>query len=296
MPLTGSGQSVVGLIAGWGEYPRIVARGLRSQGHRVVCVGIRAHTDERLRSECDAFQEVGLGQLGRAIRFFRRHHVQNATMAGKIHKVLLFQRLFWVKHFPDWECVRTFFPHFVAQTVDRKDDTMLTAVVDAFARWGITFAPATQFLPELLVHVGTLSRRRPSSAELNDIRFGWQLAKELGRLDVGQSVAVKGRAALALEAVEGTDLCIRRAGELCPAGGFTVVKVAKPKQDMRFDVPTIGVGTLQSLFSAGGRVLAVEAARTILIDEPEVIAFANRHGLTVVSIDPADSLLTKDAA
>ena len=288
MDCSETNQNVIGLLAGWGEYPRVVARGLRSQGKRVICVGIHDHADPRLRTDCDAFHDVGLGQLGRAIRIFQRHGVTQATMAGKIHKVLLFQRFYWLKHFPDWECARTFFPHFVTKTVDRKDDTMITAAVSAFARHGITFAPATEFLPDLLIRQGTLSHRNPSAAEVKDIRFGWKLAKELGRLDVGQSVAVKGRAALALEAIEGTDQCIQRAGQLCPAGGFTVVKVAKPQQDMRFDVPTIGLGTLRSLAESGGRVLAVEADRTILIDEPSVLDFANLNGLSIVSIDPTE--------
>ncbi len=290
-------RPAIGLIAGWGRYPQIVARGLREQGYRVVCVAILDHTDPRLREDCHAFREFGLGQLGAAIRFFRQHGVTQATMAGKIHKVVLFRRFFWLRHFPDWQCVRTFFPHFVTKTTDRKDDTMITAIVEAFARYGIAFAPATQFLPQLLIGQGILSQRRPSSAELKDIQFGWAIAKELGRLDVGQSVAVKGRAVLALEAIEGTDKCIHRAGQLCPSGGFTLVKVAKPKQDMRFDVPTIGVGTLESLIEAGGRVLAVEADRTILIDEPAVLSLADRHGLTVVSMrQPAQDQRTRDAA
>jgi hypothetical protein len=130
-----------------------------------------------------------------------------------------------------------------------------------------------------------LTLRRPTTAQQQDIEFGWRLAKEMGRLDVGQSVAVKDRSPLAVEAVEGTDQCIRRAGSLCEAGGFTIVKVAKPQQDMRFDVPTIGLGTLESLVAAGGHVLAIEAGRTIIIDEAQVVAFANQHKLVVVALN-----------
>ncbi|MGA2032334.1 MAG: LpxI family protein, partial [Thermoguttaceae bacterium] len=130
-----------------------------------------------------------------------------------------------------------------------------------------------------------LSCRAPSAWQWKDIRFGWQLAKEMGRLDIGQSVAVRDQAVLAVEAVEGTDECIRRAGQLCPAGGFTVVKVAKPQQDMRFDVPTIGLGTLETLVAAGGRVLAVEAGRTILLDAPQVLDLADRHGVVIVAVE-----------
>jgi len=134
---------------------------------------------------------------------------------------------------------------------------------------------------------GQLTQRGPSAWQSKDIQFGWRMAKEMGRLDVGQSVAIKDQVVLAVEAVEGTDECIRRAGSLCRVGGFTLVKVAKPQQDMRFDVPTIGLGTLQNLLATGGRVLAVEAGRTILLDAAEVIDFADRQGLIIVALADA---------
>ncbi len=205
-------------------------------------------------------------------------------MAGKIHKVLIYQPWVWLKHFPDWRFVKTFYPHFITGGRDRKDDTLLGTIVDAFAADGITFAPATDFAPELLVKFGALTGRGPTPKEQRDIEFGWQMAKRLGELDIGQSVCVKDQAALAVEAIEGTDQCIHRAGTLCPSGGFTVVKVAKPQQDMRFDVPTIGLQTLETMVAAGAHVLAVEAERTILLDEPTFIQFAIRHSLTVVAL------------
>lgn len=274
----------VGLIAGWGRYPIVVAQALRRQGRQVVTMGIKQHANPALRPLSDVYKELGMGKLGSAIRYFRQHGVTTATMAGKVHKVRLFQRFYLWHHLPDWRCFRVFFPHFLGHTKDRKDDTLIGAAIQAFAEDGIHFAPATDFVPELLVNPGTLSRRHPSRMELKDIEFAWRIAKEIGRLDIGQSVAVKGQAVLAIEAIEGTDKCIGRAGELCSAGGFTVVKVAKPQQDMRFDVPTIGIGTLESLVAAGGRVLAVEAAKTILIDEPEVVDFANQHGIVLVAL------------
>jgi DUF1009 family protein len=275
----------IGLIAGWGRYPIVVAQTLRSQGFRVYCLAIKDHADPALRGWCDDYREVGLGKLGAAIRYFRRNRVMRATMAGKIHKVVLFQKFAWLKHLPDWRCACTFYPHWVSKTKDRKDDTLLGAVIDAYARDGIQFAPATEFAPELLVKAGNLTSRSPSGGQWKDIQFGWQLAKEMGRLDVGQSVAVKGRAVLAVEAVEGTDECIRRAGQLCPQGGFTVVKVAKPQQDMRFDVPTIGVGTIETLVASGAAVLAIEADKTIVLDRDDVVRAADRHKLIVVAVD-----------
>jgi DUF1009 family protein len=274
----------IGLVAGWGRYPLVVAQAMRRQGYRVYGLGIKDHADPALAEHCDVYREVGLAKLGAALRYFHRHGVTRATMAGKIHKVRLFQRFHWIKHIPDWRTVRTFFPHFAARTKDRRDDTLLSAVVEAFAEEGIEFAPATDFAPELLVKLGLIVGRRLTRAQEQDIAFGWQIAKELGRLDCGQSVAVKGRAVLALEAIEGTDECIRRAGRLCTEGGFTVVKVAKPQQDMRFDVPTIGIGTIETLAQSGGRVLAVEAGKTILIDEQHVAEMSRRLNITIVAL------------
>jgi DUF1009 family protein len=275
----------VGILAGWGRYPLIVAEALRRQGFETYCLGVTGHADPRLAEVCDHFRWSGLARFGSAIRYFLRHGVTDATMAGKIHKVVLFRPWNCFRLLPDLRTIRMFIPHFLTRREDCKDDTLLSVIVNEFGREGIRLGPATDYAPELLVKRGQLTRRRPSAWQTKDIAFGWKIAKELGRLDIGQSVAIKDQAVLAVEAVEGTDQCIRRAGELCRAGGFTVVKVAKPQQDMRFDVPTIGLGTLQTLLQSGGRVLAVEAGRTILLDEPEVIAFANQRGLIIVALD-----------
>jgi hypothetical protein len=172
--------------------------------------------------------------------------------------------------------------------LDNRDDSLLLSVIAEFERDGMEFASALDFCPELLVKEGILTRRRPTASERADIEFGWSMAKEMGRLDVGQSVAVKEKATLAVEAIEGTDRCIDRAGQLCRAGGWTLVKVAKPQQDMRFDVPTIGVTTIENLSKAGARVLAIEAGKTILLDEADVVALADRHGLSIVAIDASE--------
>jgi UDP-2,3-diacylglucosamine hydrolase len=279
-------KSKIGLVAGWGRYPLVVAQALKAQGYEVHCVGLKNHVDAALAGLCDSFTFSGVARMGSHIRFFRSRGVTQATMAGKVfkHKVL-FGRLGWLSLVPDLTTIRAFFPLFILGKKNRSDDTLLTVVVDCFARSGITMAPATDFAPQLLARAGQLTCRGPTAAEQLDIEFGWSLAKEIGRLDVGQSVAVKGRAPIAVEAIEGTDACIRRAGELCPQGGFTVVKVAKPQQDMRFDVPTIGIGTIQSLIAARAAVLAIEAYKTIIVDEPEVIALANQHNLAIISLE-----------
>jgi DUF1009 family protein len=202
-------------------------------------------------------------------------------MAGKIHKVRLFTPWRWLHHIPDLRTIAFWIRHLRA---DKRDDSILLAVIAEFERDGMTFGSALDYCPELLVNAGTLTRRGPTAQEWKDIDFGWNLAKEMGRLDVGQSVAVKERAVLAVEAIEGTDRCIERAGQFCRAGGWTLVKVAKPQQDMRFDVPTVGTSTIENLHRARARVLAIEAGKTIMIDQPEVVELADRYGLAIVAL------------
>lgn len=280
-----SDEAAVGILAGWGRYPIVVAEALKRQARTVHCLGIQGHASPELAEICDEFRYIGIAKLGAQIRYFRQRRVHQVTMAGKLFKApLMYHRWGWFHFLPDWRCLRTFYPHFITKTKDRKDDTLLKAVIDEFEKDGIVFAPATEFVPEVLVRPGHLAGPELSTAQHRDIAFGWQIAKEIGRLDVGQSVCVKGQSPLAIEAVEGTDACIQRAGDLCPQGGFTVVKVAKPQQDMRFDVPTIGVGTLETMAQAGGNVLAIEAGKTIILDEPAVIEFARRHRISILSV------------
>jgi hypothetical protein len=274
----------IGLLAAWGRFPLLVAEALRRQDYHVSCIGVADLADPALREVCQDFQWLGWGRVGGAIKFYRRCGVQYATMAGKFHKALLYQPRVWWRHLPDWTAVKTFYRYFVTHQHDNKDDTLLGALVDAFAAEGILFQPATNFAPELLVKSGQIAGRPPTSAQQTDIEFGWDIAKQMGAMDIGQSVCVKDRAVLAVEAIEGTDACILRAGELCKKGGFTVVKVAKPQQDMRFDVPTVGVRTLRTMVAAGARVLAIESGRTILLDDDEFRQFAAYHKLTVVAL------------
>ncbi len=278
-------QGPVGIVAGWGDYPLIAARRIASAGHAVFGVGVAGHADPALGKICQAYRTMGLGQIGAYIRFFRRHDVRHAVLAGKIFKSRLFQRGAWFRHFPDLSTIRYFWHQFVTGREARNDDRMLLTITQMFSDHGIKLMPATDFAPDLLIGPGLIAGRFPSAKQLLDVEMGWQLAREMGRLDVGQSVAVKGRAVLAVEAIEGTDECIRRAGQLCPAGGFTVVKVAKPQQDMRFDVPTIGTGTIRTMKEAGGQLLAIESRRTIVLERDEVARLASELGITVYAFD-----------
>jgi DUF1009 family protein len=293
-PLAGQ---TIGILAGWGRYPVVVAEAIRRRGGRTAILSIRDHADAALEPLADVYGDVGVAEIGKAVEFFRSHDARLATMAGKIHKTTLFGRDAWVRHLPDWVGLKTFWPHFVSRRRDNRDDSLLNAISAAFDVRGVTICPATDFAPELLAGEGVLAGRPLTAKQKADVDFGWQLAKELGRLDIGQTVVVKNRAPLALEAIEGTDACIRRAGMLCPTGGMVMVKVAKPQQDLRFDMPTIGIGTLESLATAGASVLAIEAGRTILVDKPALATYANRHGITIASFcDAAGRPATSTAA
>lgn len=274
----------IGLLAGWGRFPIAFAEKARSLKMPLVCLGIRGEASRELSSLARRFYWVGPAQIGRTIRLFKREGVQRIVMAGKVHKANILHRP-WrlLQLMPDWRTIKFW---YMRQRRDNCDDTLLLGLIDEFARDGLRIESALTLCPELLVNPGVLTRRMPTTREQSDIAFGWNVAKEMGRLDVGQSVAIKERAVLAVEAIEGTDRAILRAGELCRAGGFVVVKVAKPQQDMRFDVPTVGCTTVESLRRAGGRVLAIEAGKTILLDREQTIALADRHGLTIVALAP----------
>jgi len=273
----------IGLLAGWGQFPFTFARNARAQGYRVACVGIRGAAEADLIPEVDHFAWTGVAQLGRMIRLFHSFGVRRLVMAGKVFKAnLIYAPWRLVSLLPDWRMIRFWYGKNKA---DNRDDSILLGVIDEFRKDGMDFFSALDFCPELLVKRGILTHRGLSRAEELDIDFGWNLAKEMGRLDVGQSVAIKDKCVIAVEAVEGTDEAILRAGQLCRKGGFTLVKVAKPQQDMRFDVPTVGIRTIQNLHRAGGRVLAIEAEKTIFLDGPETISLANRLGISIVAMD-----------
>ncbi|QDT38333.1 LpxI family protein [Stratiformator vulcanicus] len=282
----------IGLLAGAGRFPIVFAEAARREGHVVVGMGIRGMVWPELESACDHFREESIGKVGRAVRLFKRNKVQSIVMAGKVEKKELFRPGALIRNMPDLRMLHLIYTYC---RKDKKDDTLLTAVIREFERDNFKFESALDYAPELLVKHGFLTRRRPSCSQWEDIRFGWDIAKEMGRLDIGQTIIVRNKAVIAVEAIEGTDRAIRRAGELCRRGGFTVVKVAKPQQDMRFDVPTIGLDTLRTMHEVGGRVLAIECDKTILLDEPEVISLANKLGIAIVSLN-ADELSLSAAA
>jgi len=279
----------VGLIAGWGRFPVTVAETLRRNGHPVYCVAITGHADESLQRYCEQVLWSGVGRFGGHVRFFRRHGIRRVTMAGKLFKSeLLYSGSLWLRHRPDWTCIRTFAPHLLGRRRDARDDSLLGAVIRTYQRQNMSIESATDLVPELLVNQGQLSRRRPTATVRRDIETGWQVAKAMGGLDIGQAITIKDGTIIAVEAIEGTDHCIERTGELCRRGGWTLVKVSKPNQDMRFDVPTIGPQTIRKVHAAGGAAIAIEADKTILLDRDQTISLADELGVSLVALhDPA---------
>jgi DUF1009 family protein len=284
----GKENAPLGLLAGWGRFPIVIAEKARELKRPLFCVGIKREAAPELASLASDFAWCGVAKLGRMIRLFKQAGCRHIVMAGKIHKHrFLYAPWRFISLLPDFRCLRFWYRR---QFLDRKDDTLLLAMIDEFRQDGLEFGSALDFYPELLAPEGVLTSKSPSSTEEADINFGWEIAKEMGRLDIGQSVCVKEKAVLAVEAIEGTDAAIRRAGELCPAGGFTVVKVAKPQQDMRFDVPTIGLFTIESMVQARARILAIETEKTIILDRDAVIEMADRYGLCIVAKQDAAAL------
>lgn len=274
----------IGIVAGWGEYPLAVARALREKGHTVVVAAVYGHAPKEIEALSHHVKWIGVCKLGGMQKFFQHHGVKHVCLSGKLFKDrILFHGWGWMEHFPDWECIKTMLPMFYFRQVNTNDDSLLGAVVASFGRHGIKTIPGTDFATQLLAEAGGLTRRKPSKSELDDIEFGWSIAKQMGGLDVGQSVTVRDRTILAVEAIEGTDACIVRTGQICTRGGFTLVKVAKPQQDMRFDVPTIGPQTIEKMKLAGGKVIAIEAGKTILINREKTLQMANELGIAILS-------------
>lgn len=272
----------LGLIAGEGELPKLVARNARREGRRVATVAIRGFADPALREMSDRFCWRGVVQLGRWIRALRRAGCREVVMVGRVRKSEMFagpRWLQWLQYVPDWTSIRVWYFH----ARDRRNDTLLCAVADELGRNGLTLVDSTRYIPEALAAEGVLTPFEPPRIVLEDAAFAWPIIKQIAGLDVGQSIAVKEREVIAVEAIEGTDRLIARTGELCPQGGWTLVKVAKPNQDMRFDVPTIGPNTIENLKKARAIGLVVEAGKTIMLEQARLLELAARYRISVVA-------------
>jgi len=270
----GAGEPV-GLIAGNGRFPFLVAAGARRAGRRVVGLAIREETDPGLEAEVDEFHWVGLGQLGKAIDILRRAGVREALMAGQVQHRQIFSDIV-----PDLKLMGV-----LARLALKNTDSLIGGVASALSREGITLLPSVAFLGDQLAEPGAMTGLKLSRAQRGDVEYGETVARALAGMDLGQSVVVKERAAVALEAMEGTDEVIRRAGRLA-GPGTVVVKVSKPHQDMRFDVPVVGAGTLDAMEEAGAKVLAADAERTLIIDKAAFLERAEASGVVVFGLEP----------
>jgi DUF1009 family protein len=263
----------LGLIAGNGKFPLIFAAEAKREGYSVVAVAHRGESDEEIEKIVDGITWVYVGQLGKMIAAFRRAGVTEAVMAGGIRKVKLFGNFR-----PDLRGAR-----FLAKVKSREDDAQLRGIADELAADGIRILESTLCLPHIIPAEGVLTKRAPLRKEWVDIKLGFHAAKEFGRLGIGQTVVVKNRVVVAVEAVEGTDAAIQRGGALAQSG-CVIVKVSKPQQDLRFDVPAVGVDTVANIHKIGGTVLAIEAGKTILLEKESLLRQADGYGISVVGV------------
>jgi len=264
----------MGLVAGNGCFPLEFARAVRASGRRVVAVAHTGETDPALEREVDAIEWVRVGQLGHALDALKRFEVADAVMLGGITKTS-----FFAGARPDLRGLMV-----IAGVAVRSDDNLLRAIADEYAREGIEIVSSLPWLGALRAPAGVLGRVQPDAEQLADVRYGFELARNLGRFDVGQTVVVKDRAPLALEAIEGTDACVARGGALAKSGGAVVVKVVKPGQDERFDLPAAGPRTVETCAKAKVAVLAVEAGGTLLADRAEMTRLADRAGIVLIGV------------
>lgn len=269
----------IGIIAGQGEMPVLIARGAKQKRYGVYVAGVAGVAKKQdYEGLADKFESMGLGKLGKAISFFKENGVKQIIMAGRVKHVVVFSDLL-----PDLRTAKA-----LAALKDFRTETLLNGVINEFEKDGLEFVSSAMFLEDFLPKAGTLTKRAPSDKEHQTITFGVNIAKQLAAVDVGLTAVLAGKTVVALEGMEGTDLCIQRAGELYDKtekklGKLVVVKAARPKQDFRFDLPVIGVTTIQTMITAGAGLLAVEAGKTLVLNLPEVIKLADKHNISIVA-------------
>ena len=265
----------IGLLAGVGHLPVECAQAASKLGYEVYAVALLSEVDKTLKDCVAGYADINVAKVGKIIDFLKENDVDKVTMIGKVTKELLMSGNYAL---PDFRTVKLLW-----SLPDHKDDTIMLTFVEELAKEGIEVCDQTLLIRPLMPEKGTLTKREPTEAELKDMEFGFRMAKEIGRLDVGQTAVVKDLAVMALEAIEGTDACIDRGGKLS-RGGAVVVKVAKPEQDLRFDVPAVGVTTIEHMAAVGAKALAIEAGHTLLVDREEVIALAEKNKITIVAM------------
>lgn len=264
----------IGLIAGSGQFPLLFSKAAKSAGYGVYVAAHLKETDPEIETHAIAVEWVHLGQVKRLLKFFKAHQVDEAVMMGAIKKTRMFTDVR-----PDTKALA-----LMGGMRHTHDDGILRAFAGLLEKEGITIKSSTILMPEILAEPGCWSRRKPGAAEMEDAVLGWRLAKEIGKLDIGQCIVVGGGSVLAVEAIDGTDATIQRGGQL-GRGKAVVVKVCKPNQDERFDIPAVGVETIETMRKAGAKVLVVEAGKAVVFDRKEMIELADRYGIAVMAVD-----------
>lgn len=262
----------IGIIAGEGGFPFMVAERAKEKGFHTVAIRFLGHTDPAMADVVGASKEIGLGQLGKLISFFKDHDAEQVVFAGAINK----PKAMKVK--PDMRAVKVFM-----RLTKRGDDSLLRAVADEIESEGVAVVSPLSLLPELGTFEGVLGKVQPKKKQWDDLRYGWPLAKETGRMDIGQCMVVHNSMVAAVEAMEGTDAAILRGGDLAGPGS-TVIKVVKPGQDERIDLPAFGPGTIQTMIEAKASCLGVEAGKSVFFEPEESLAMADKAGIAVVGI------------
>ncbi len=260
-----------GLIAGNGHFPFLVIEGAKSAAVELSVIAITEETDPQIDRVAENVKWVNIGQLGKMIEFFKNEGVGQVIMAGQVKHVQIFSGAV-----PDMRMLKMLW-----SLPKRNTDSLIGGVAAEMAKDGIELIDSTFFIKDQLAGKGLLTRRKPTNIEAENIEYGLQVASEIARLDLGQTIVVRAKACVAVEAMEGTDATIKRAGELAN-GNLTVVKVAKPDQDMRFDVPVVGVPTIETMIKAGATCLSVTANRTLIFDREEMLDLANRNKIAIV--------------
>jgi DUF1009 family protein len=260
-------------------FPLLVARGARAAGRTVVCCGLAGNAREDLAREVDSFKWVGVLRLNQWIRTLRAAGCVEAIMTGRVRKARMYSRWRYFQYLPDWRTAKLWFTRLRR---DKRDHAVLLAVADELAKEGITLIDSTAYCQDQLATAGVMTRRQPTEAQWADIRFGFELCKTIGRLDIGQALAVMDKDVIAVEAVEGTNAMIERAGQYCRVPGWTLIKVANAQQDMRMDVPSVGVTTIERLAAARAGCLVLEPGKTILLEKEKVLEAADRLKIAVV--------------
>jgi len=264
----------LGLIAGNGDLPKAIAEEARAKGYEIIAVGLEPLAEKSLSSSVDKIKWISVGKLGEIISFLKKSGVKEAVMAGKVPKSLLYKS----KISPDLRAIKLLF-----SLKDKSDDSILLALAKELKKEGIALLNTTDFTSSLLTPEGVLTKEGPTENEWKDIAFGWRIAKEIGRLDIGQTVIIKNQAVMAIEAIEGTDEAVKRGGALAGSGAV-IIKVSKPQQDMRFDVPVVGLDTLRSMRDVQARVLAVESGKSIILKKEKLIQKAEEAGIAIVGV------------